>query len=39
MFPLDNGAEVQATLKQITGQSTVPSVWVGGKFIGGCDGM
>jgi len=32
-----NGAEIQQNLKEITGQSTVPNVWVGGKFIGGCD--
>ena len=28
------GAEIQTLLKERTGQSTVPSVWVFGKFIG-----
>ena len=28
------GAEIQSTLLQRTGQSTVPSVWVNQKFIG-----
>ena len=30
----DQGKEIQATLLQRTGQSTVPNVWVNGKFIG-----
>ncbi len=28
------GAEIQAILLDRTGQSTVPSVWINGKFIG-----
>jgi glutaredoxin 3 len=28
------GAEIQSALLEKTGQSTVPSVWVNGKFIG-----
>lgn len=28
------GSEIQALLLERTGQSTVPSVWVNGKFIG-----
>jgi len=28
---------MQAYLKAKTGQSTVPSVWIGGKHVGGCD--
>ena len=28
------GVEIQAKLMERTGQSTVPSVWVNGKFIG-----
>ena len=30
----DKGAEIQALLLERTNQSTVPSVWVNGKFIG-----
>lgn len=29
---------MQAALKEWTGQSTVPNVFIGGKQIGGCDG-
>lgn len=32
-----DGAEVQAALKEWTGQGTVPNVFIGGKHIGGCD--
>ncbi|GIL70637.1 hypothetical protein Vretimale_3748 [Volvox reticuliferus] len=31
------GAEIQDALQPITGRRTVPQVFVGGKFIGGCD--
>ena len=34
---VDEGAEIQGHLQEITGQRTVPSVWVNGKHIGGCD--
>ena len=30
-----NGAEIQATLKTMTNQSTVPNVFINGKHIGG----
>lgn len=30
-------AEVQGALQRLTGQSTVPNVFIGGKHIGGCD--
>jgi len=33
----DNGPSIQQTLKLLTGQSTVPSVWINGKFFGGND--
>ena len=32
-----NGSEIQASLAEITGQSTVPNVFVGGNHIGGHD--
>lgn len=34
---MSNGFAIQSLLAVITGQRTVPSVWVGGKFIGGSD--
>ena len=33
----DNGPEIQAVLKELTGQGTVPNVFVNGEHIGGCD--
>jgi glutaredoxin len=34
----DDGPAVQTVLGQMTGATSVPRVFVGGKFIGGCDG-
>ena len=31
------GAEIQAALAEMTGQRTVPNVFVKGKHLGGCD--
>jgi glutaredoxin 3 len=33
----DNGNAVHEALKKITKQSSVPSVWINGKFVGGND--
>ncbi|BGP25084.1 Glutaredoxin [Rhodotorula toruloides] len=33
---MDEGFEWQNALASKTGQRTVPSIWIGGKFIGGC---
>ncbi|KAF9352854.1 hypothetical protein BGX26_009352 [Mortierella sp. AD094] len=33
----DQGQEIQTTLKEISGQSTVPNVYVNGIHVGGCD--
>jgi glutaredoxin-related protein len=33
-----DGEKLQATLQSVTGRGTVPQVFVGGKFVGGCDG-
>mmetsp|Transcript_14233 Transcript_14233/g.29718 ORF Transcript_14233/g.29718 Transcript_14233/m.29718 type:complete len:115 (-) Transcript_14233:2751-3095(-) len=30
-----DGPAIQATLTTMSGQRTVPSVWIGGKFLGG----
>ena len=32
-----DGSAIQATLGNMTGHRTVPSVWLGGKFFGGSD--
>ncbi|KAI3432589.1 hypothetical protein D9Q98_004137 [Chlorella vulgaris] len=40
VLELDNiadGSSVQEALAQITGQRTVPQVFVGGQHVGGCD--
>lgn len=40
VFELDkmgNGRDIQATLVRMTGQRTVPNVWVKGKHLGGND--
>ncbi|GJU17266.1 glutaredoxin [Tanacetum coccineum] len=34
-----NGDEIQSALKEWTGQSTVPNVFIAGKHIGGCDAV
>lgn len=36
---VEDGSEIQAALAVWTGQRTVPNVFIGGKHIGGCDGM
>eukprot|EP00123_Amoebidium_parasiticum_P009012 comp19157_c0_seq1/m.21835 comp19157_c0_seq1/g.21835 ORF comp19157_c0_seq1/g.21835 comp19157_c0_seq1/m.21835 type:complete len:107 (-) comp19157_c0_seq1:513-833(-) len=33
----DNGSAIQSELLKLTGQRTVPNVFVHGKHIGGCD--
>ena len=33
-----DGEEVQNALMDVTGSRTVPQVFVGSKYIGGCDG-
>ena len=33
----EDGGEIQDTLLEMTGQRTVPNVFIGGKHIGGCD--
>lgn len=47
MFPFTNQVEldidrevgfpIRAELGQRTGRTSVPSIWIGGKFIGGCN--
>ncbi|CBI15005.3 unnamed protein product, partial [Vitis vinifera] len=34
-----DGAEIQSALREWTGQSTVPNVFIGGKHMGGCDSV
>ncbi|KAG7388911.1 hypothetical protein PHYPSEUDO_011558 [Phytophthora pseudosyringae] len=35
----DDGAEIQSQLLELTGQRTVPNVFINGKHIGGCDAV
>ncbi len=35
----DNGSQYQDNLEQISGQRTVPNVFINGKHIGGCDAV
>ncbi len=37
MDHLPNGAELHNSLKEATGQKTVPYVYVSGQLVGGCD--
>jgi glutaredoxin 3 len=32
---ISNGSEIQAALRKLTGQSTVPNIFIDGKHIGG----
>jgi glutaredoxin-related protein len=34
---MPNGPSIQSELAAMTGQKTVPNVWVAGKFLGGND--
>ena len=36
---IDNGDMMHQSLKRISGQNTVPVVYIGGKKIGGCDDL
>ncbi|KAG0354896.1 thioredoxin-like protein [Gamsiella multidivaricata] len=35
----DNGAAIQAYLQELTGQRTVPNIFINQKHIGGCDNL
>ncbi len=34
---MEDGSAIQGALAEMTGQRTVPSVWIKGKHVGGCD--
>ncbi|KAJ0236394.1 Glutaredoxin-C1 [Hirschfeldia incana] len=36
---MSDGSEIQSALSKWTGQSTVPSVFIKGKHMGGCDSV
>lgn len=36
---MSDGEVIQSALERITGQSTVPNIFVGGTHVGGCDDM
>lgn len=35
----NDGSEIQEVLRQMTGQSTVPNIFIGGKHVGGCSDL
>jgi len=35
--PWSEGNPTRAALGRLTGKSSVPSIWIGGEYIGGCD--
>lgn len=35
--PWDKGNPMRAALGRMTGKSSVPSIWIDGQYIGGCD--
>lgn len=34
-----DGSDIQSALAELSGQRTVPNVFISGKHIGGCDGI
>ena len=34
---IDNGDAIQSSLLKLTGQKTVPNVFINGQHLGGCD--
>ncbi|KAK9711004.1 Glutaredoxin [Basidiobolus ranarum] len=36
---LPNGSDIQATLMDLSGQRTVPNIYVKGQHLGGCDDL
>lgn len=34
---MGNGGEIQTDLADLTGQKTVPNIFIKGKHVGGCD--
>jgi len=36
---IENGSQIQDALYQLTGQGTVPNIFIGQKHIGGCDSV
>ena len=39
MFSIDEGDAIQAALAELTGQSTVPNIFIAKKHIGGNDNI
>lgn len=33
----DDGNAIRYELSQITGRTSVPQIWIGGEFVGGCN--
>ena len=36
---IEKGAEMQDAASKVSGQKTVPQIWIGGEFIGGCSDL
>ncbi|ORX88045.1 glutaredoxin [Basidiobolus meristosporus CBS 931.73] len=36
---LPDGSEIQAALLELSGQRTVPNIYIKGKHLGGCDDL
>ena len=36
---MDNGSAIQSALQGVSGQRTVPNIYIGGKHIGGCSDL
>jgi len=34
---MDNGKAIRYELSQKTGRTSVPQIWIGGQFVGGCN--
>ncbi len=34
---MDNGNAYRAEMAEIIGRTSVPAIWINGKFIGGCN--
>ena len=36
---MSNGGQIQDKLQEVSGQRTVPNIYINGKHIGGCDNL
>ena len=38
-IPVDGNQQARKKLAQITGSTTVPQIWIGETYVGGCDDL